>query len=319
MAIAQSVAPVDPQDPSRRAAVGRALWLPAIVALSYLPDVVSYLAVWFDYDHAQALGHSIPLGLIAGGALGAAWARATGAPFGRLALLAAAVVVLHDVFDMLQDHERMPFWPLWSREIGTAWLMFSETGRLAGELLVFGGPFAAFEVWHFLRRRGAATTTQVQHRLPGLTWLGGVLVALILIVVVGMLYLRNERRREMDEARKLVWAGKAQEALVAIERAERWPSSPGAGDLHRGEAYDRLGDRARAEAALLRAVKQDPDEFWPLAVLATHYASHGTADERRQRAARYVEELRRRFADHDALDRVVKAIEGRVQAAAGSR
>jgi hypothetical protein len=112
---------------------------------SYLPDFVALAAVWLDYEFAQAIGHSIPLGLVVGAAAGAAWARAMDGSFataGRMAALAAGVIVLHDVLDLFQDHERMPFWPLSSREIGVNWLMMPN--RLAGELLIFGLPFAVF-------------------------------------------------------------------------------------------------------------------------------------------------------------------------------
>jgi hypothetical protein len=294
--------------------VARALWMPLIVAISYLPDVATHVAhVWMGHEPAQALGHSIPFGLLAGAVIGVVWAAVVGGPARLLATIAAGAIVLHDTMDLLQDSERVPFWPLSTRQMGVDW--FAEPNRLWGEVLAFAMPFALFEVWRATRRRPrpAASRPPVQ---PGVVWAGRGLVLAVLLGALTVLSLREMRERQMDEAIAMRRAGRFAEALAQVERAERWPSSFGAGDITRGEAYDGLGDRARAEAAFLRAYDRNPDEFWPVAVLAQHYAAHGTREERRQRSAPFVETLRRQFADEDALGRVLDGIERSIMRAA---
>lgn len=307
IAIAQQFESAGSDSSSARGPVARALWMPLIVAISYLPDVATQVALlWMGHAPAQAVGHSIPFGVPLGTLIGVAWAVVAGGPARLLAMVSAGAIVLHDAMDLLQDSERMPFWPLSTRQMGVDW--FAEPNRLWGEVLAFGVPFAIFEVWRATRRRPRASASPPRvHR--GLVWAGRGLVLAVLLGALTVLSLREMRERQMDDARAMRRAGRFDEALALVERAERWPSFFGAGDITRGEAYDGLGDRARAEAAFLRAYRRKPDDFWPVAVLAWHYASHGTREERRQRSAPFVETLRRQFADDEALERVLAGIE----------
>jgi hypothetical protein len=91
------------------------------------------------------MGHSIPLGIVAGAIVGVVWARMTGGSTRVLTALAVGSIVLHDVLDLLQDGQRMPFWPLSDLRVGVGWLASSD--RLWWELLVFGLPFAIYETW----------------------------------------------------------------------------------------------------------------------------------------------------------------------------
>lgn len=288
--------------------VTHALWLPLLVVLSYLPDVAAHAGQWMGVGSttAQAVGHSIPIGLLVGALVGRVWAGLAAGPARLFMALAAGAIVLHDLFDLLQDAERMPFWPLSHRQLGVDWLAYPD--RLWNEFLVFGVPFALYETWRVIRRRGQTAPSG-----PGssrtLIWAGRVIVLATLLAALTVLQLREVRERQMDEAISLVRAGRFTEALVVVDLAERWPSSPGAGDITRGEAWDGLGDAVRAESAFLRAYERNPDDFWPVAVLAQHYASYGTRAERLQRSAPWVERLLRQFPGHDALGRVLDGID----------
>jgi hypothetical protein len=301
--VAREVIPDGPGALRTAGPLTRALWVPAIVTLSYLPDVVTQCGVWLQLSWAQAAGHSVPVACVLGVALGAIWSRLTRLSFGRLAALAAGVIVLHDVMDLLQDAERMPFWPLSTRQIGVDWLMFTD--RLVGELVVFGVPFAAYLVSRLTRGRPAdlAPSSAVTR------WVTGALVGVVLIASLGVVHLRQERRVQMDRAEELLRAARFDEALAAIDAAERWPSAVGHGDLLRGRVYLGMGQYDRAEEAFMRAHQKDPDAFWPTALLAEFHASTGPDETRRARSAPYVDILRNRFAGHEAATRVLERID----------
>ena len=278
--------------------------MPAIVSLSYLPDVLTQCGIWLGFASAQAAGHSVPAAIVLGVPIGLLWSRATGAPRLRMAALATGVILLHDGVDLLQDVERMPLWPFSTMEIGRDWLMFSD--RLIGEFLTFGVPFVAWLVWRKVTGRPTLT-------IPGLPararWATGAYVGAVLLATLGVVHLRAERETQMDRAEELLRAGQLHDALSALDAAEGWPSYPGQGDLLRGRVFARMGDEARAEEMFLRVYRNDPNAFWPVAVLAEFYASRGPADARRTRSAPYVDRLRREFAGNESFPRVIERID----------
>jgi tetratricopeptide (TPR) repeat protein len=255
------------------------------------------------YRSAQEVGHSIPLGVLAGAIAGVVWARMSGGSARVLTALSVGSIVLHDVLDLLQDGKRMPFWPLSEHRMGVEWLASSD--RLWWELVVFGLPFAIYEIWRVAapRQRPIATASASLA-----TWIGRGLVLVVMLSAFTVLELRRERGRELGRAETLVRARKFAEALDAIDAADRWPLSSVTADLLRGRAYLGLGDAANAEVSFRHAYEHDPENFWTVASLAEYYASHGTSAERRQRSAPYVEELQRKFSDNTSLPRVLERI-----------
>ncbi len=281
----------------------RALWVPAIVTLSYLPDVLTQCGIWLQWPWARAAGHSVLVACVLGAVIGGIWSRLTMLPFGRLAALATGVIALHDVVDLFQDAERTPFWPFSMRPAGVDWLMFTD--RLVGELAVFGVPFAAYLVWQRVRRRSVVSEPSSSAG----RWVTGAFVCAVLVVSLGIVHLRQERQTQMDRAEALLRSGRLEEALATIDAAEQWPSSPGRGDLLRGRVYVRMGRDDQAEAVFLRAHDRAPNTFWPTAVLAEFYASRGPIETRRARSAPYIETLRARFSGWEAFGRVMERIE----------
>lgn len=311
--IAQAFEPAGRRNPRPVGPVARALWIPALVGLSYLPDVVTQIVLWLGYRSAQAVGHSLPLGITAGAAIGFVWARMSGGSTRVLVALAVGSIVFHDLLDLLQDAQRMPFWPLSSRQMGVEWAAISSPDRLLGELLVFGIPFLLYEAWHLPRHRHRQPAPAAPAAHSRIVWIGRGLVVAVLLSAFAVLQLRRVREQELDHAEQLVRARQFAEALAAIDRADRWPSRSAMPDVVRGRAYRGLGDPARAEASFKRAYERDPDDFWTVASLAEYYASRGTAAEREQRSAPYVEELERRFSRDAALPRVLDAIRRSVE------
>lgn len=290
--------------------LARALWMPALVGLAYLPDVITQLGFWMGYPSARLAGHSVPLGLLAGLLIGIGAARLVGGSPRLLSALAAGTILLHDVFDLVQDFDRAPFWPISARVLGSGGVDLPN--RLLSELLIFGVPCALYEAWRFHRRRRGSP---VGERRPAstLVWVGRGLVIALLLSAVAVQLTRGDRRRQMSLAQRLLDSGRYAEALAAANAADRWPltTSPGRLDLVRAEAYEGLGDHARAETFYLRAYRTDPENFWAVADLAEYYANHGTAAERRERSAPYVEELQRRFPGNRALRAALDRVERR--------
>src|SRR5262245_58274991 len=76
--------------------LAHALWLPVLVALAYLPDVATQLALLLGYRSAQLARHSVVLGLLAGALIGIGWARLSGGSPRLLIALAIGSIVFHD-------------------------------------------------------------------------------------------------------------------------------------------------------------------------------------------------------------------------------
>ena len=288
--------------------LARAFWMPALVGLAYLPDVVTQIGLWMGYGSAKLAAHSVLLGPLAGLFIGIRWARWSGGSPRVLSGLGIGSILLHDLLDLLQDADRVPFWPISNRAIGSGWLALPN--RLSSELLIFGLAFAIYEGWRFYRQR-RSPAGRGRRSSSALIWAGRGLVIIFLVSAVAVQRARDDRRHHLNLAGQLLRSGQFAEALQAADASDRWPSSASAGrsDIIRGEAYEGLGDTARAEMFYLRAYRNDPENFWAVADLAEFYASHGTPAERRQRSAPYVEELRRRFSGNGAFRTVMDSVE----------
>jgi hypothetical protein len=296
-----------------------ALWLPAVVALAYLPDIVAQLGVIAGWSDSRLLGHSVMFAVVVSPAIAAVLVRLTGVSFTRAFITALVSLLVHDVLDLGQATDRAPWWPLSDRPIGV------DLGLIPSDLLreaaVFGGLLVAFLALRHLAHRWAGQSA-VHPPVPGnghapLVWLGRAFIVAVVLAAVVTHSLRDAREAQLETARDLIDQRQYQAGLEALARAEPWPSTtkPGRIDYVRAEAYAGLGDRQRAETYYLRAYRADRMYFWAVADLALFYASSDApVAERRRLAAPYLSRLQTEFAGHPALPHILERVERKLEA-----
>jgi membrane-bound metal-dependent hydrolase YbcI (DUF457 family) len=289
-----------------------ALWVPVVVVVSYIPDILSQLGSMAGVRHAGLAGHSLVVGLAAGAVMGMLWAAATGLSFIRLMAVATGAILLHDVLDILQAADRAPFWPSSTRIVSFGVLL---PRRSVPEGLLFLGLFGAFVIWRRLSGLSLGTFVPLvdfrRRASSAAVWTARAAVVAVLLPAVGTRALRSQRERLARDAARLNAQGRYAEALRLADTADRWPSvKPGQLDIIRGEAYEALGEPAIAERYFLRAYEEDPTNFWAVADLAEfHAASNAPVADRRRAVEPYADELKRNFPRHKRLNEVLARID----------
>jgi membrane-bound metal-dependent hydrolase YbcI (DUF457 family) len=290
-----------------------ALWVPAVVAVSYVPDILNQFGTMAGFGRAGLAGHSLFVGVAAGTLIGVLWAAATGLSFIRLTAVAIGAILLHDVLDILQAADRAPFWP-WSMRIVNFGVFIPR--RSVPEGLLFLGFFVAFVIWRRLSGLSLGSVVPlVDIRSRGASaavWAARAAIVLVLLTAVGTRALRSQRERAARDAARLNAQGRYAEALRVADTADRWPwpVRPGRLDIIRGEAHQGLGEGAAAERYFVRAYERYPTNFWAVADLAEfHASSNAPIADRRRMVERYVDELKRNFPRHEQLNRVLEWID----------
>jgi membrane-bound metal-dependent hydrolase YbcI (DUF457 family) len=287
-----------------------ACWLPAMVGLAYLPDIVAQLGLMAGWWEGRLLGHSLVFAIAASPLIAAVLRRLASVSFARAWLTSVASLVLHDVLDLAQATDRAPWWPLSHRPVGV------DTGLmptgLVSETALFGGLLCA---WVAVRRAAGRTSSRPADHARR-TWWGPTFIVLVIVAALVTQWLREAREADAERARALVEAGAYRAGLEALAHADRWPSAakPGRIEYLRAEAYAGLGDRGAAERSYRKAYRADPTYFWTVADLALFYASSAEpASERRRLVAPYMDRLRVDFAGHPTLPSVLAKLERRLQ------
>ena len=296
-----------------------ALWLPAVVTLAYLPDIVAQLGLIAGWSDSRLLGHSVMFGVAASAACAAGLMRLAKVSFTRAFVTTLVSVLGHDALDLGQATDRAPWWPLSDRPVGFD-LGLIPTDLLR-ELALFGGLLLAFLALRLAGRRWAGQNV-VDQVIPGegqtrWVWLGRAFIVAVVLAAVVTHSLRDARDAQLEAARVLVDEGAYQAGLQALAQADGWPSTtkPGRIDYVRAEAYAGMGDRQRAETYYLRAYRADRTYFWTVADLALFYASSAApVEERRRLAAPYLSRLRTDFAGHPALPAILSRVERKLAA-----
>src|SRR5207253_10666119 len=98
--------------------VASVLWLPAVVVLAYLPDIITQVGVFAGWSDARLLGHSILFAVTASAAIAAPLSRVAAVSFHRAFIISLVSLVIHDVLDLAQATDRAPWWPLSERRVG---------------------------------------------------------------------------------------------------------------------------------------------------------------------------------------------------------
>jgi len=299
-----------------------ALWVPALVVAAYLPDLVSQATLVTGWADARALGHSVFFAVLASAVLGPLLSRMVGdSPIRGIAIVLGSVLG-HDLLDILQASDRMPFWPLSHRVMGPAQQVIPD-GMIA-EGVLFGAALAAAVGFrwaltggnplHLIDDPRAAPAYRLRLRM------GWFVAGLFCMAVVGLNLVKRTREKQISEAFRLVEHGHYDEGLALLEQAQRWPGrpKPGRADYLMAEAAKGAGDRERAEAHYLRSYAADPSYFWLVGDLAVFYAEgHEPAAERRRKAAPYIERLRTDFAGQRNLPAVLARIERKLSQGSG--
>jgi hypothetical protein len=291
-----------------------ALWLPAVVTLAYLPDIVAQLSVIAGWSDGRLLGHSVLFAVAVSPVIAVVLMWLASVSFLRACVTALVSLLVHDVLDLAQATDRAPWWPLSDRHVGFE-LGLIPTGLLH-EAAVFGGLLLAFLALRHAAHRWTGQSTvnpwiSGEGQVP-LVWLGRAFILAVVLAAAVTHSLRDARDSQLEAGRALVEQRAYQAALEVLAGAEPWPSTtkPGRIDYVRAEAYAGMGDRPRAEAYYLRAYLADPTYVWAVADLALFYASSGEPiAERRRLAAPYLNRLRTEFAGHPGLPEILARVE----------
>ena len=120
----------------------RALWIPAIVALAYLPDVFDQIVLLLGWGYRPAISHSLVFLVVSSAVLGVPLARTARSTYRRGAGVVFFSVGFHVILDVLQTPRRTVFWPFGRDSV-------SEVGGILPlgilwEGLLFGVAFGLF-------------------------------------------------------------------------------------------------------------------------------------------------------------------------------
>lgn len=294
--LATAVEGVPPAGIPRR----QALWIPTIVALAYLPDILGQASSilghrYWGFEHSLLL--AVPLSICVGWLLRGMFALTRRRAF----VLALVSLLLHQISDAIFNGVGRVSWPfVLIRPDGGL-----EQQRSVGlELLVFGGSFAGyfFVRWwqrHDLReqlRQRLADMLSGGHRLPTVL-LSGLLA--VIAVTHSMTIVRGHQIREASRLRSLK---QYDEALAMFERGYRWPKAEkGRMDFVRADIALSRGNRELAEQYYLRSHTANPRYFWCVLGLARFYASSPEPLEVRQaKAEPYLRQLDEHFQHEEA-------------------
>jgi membrane-bound metal-dependent hydrolase YbcI (DUF457 family) len=293
-------------------------WLPAIVAIAYLPDVVTQVALLAGWSDGRLLAHSVMFAVAVSPAVAALLMRLAAVPFLRAFLVSLLSLLVHDVLDLVQATDRTPWWPLSDRRVSID-LVLLPTDSVR-EAAMFGALLFAFvALRHVMRPRVARGVLDLSLSGKGYArrvWLGRASIVAIVVTAALTHELRDVRETQLEAGLALIHQGAYQAARGALGSAERWPSTAKSGriDYLRAEAHAGMNDLRSAEVHYLRAHWADPGYVWPVADLAVFYASssHPPA-ERRRLVAPWVKLLCTDFAAHAALPDVLARVERKLQ------
>ncbi|MGE4092151.1 MAG: metal-dependent hydrolase [Candidatus Binatia bacterium] len=279
---------------------------PLVVGLSYLPDIIAQLlgGLWRD---SGRLSHSILFAVGASLLLSPVLTFLCKMTRRQAFIMVVFSLLLHDLFDVLQATDRVPWWPFSDYRVGYGLGILPR--RLVPETLLFGSLFILFLlIWKWKREgdpKSSCPSLLLRSASKSQLVINGVLITSIMGAAIVTHRLRDIREDQLDKARML-----SQEhheyasALALLDDAEQWPANtrPGRIDYLRGWIYHQLGEYSRAELFYLKAEKADPTYFWTVADLVELYVSLPIATAERCRLlAPYLIRLLQDFGEQPEL------------------
>ena len=246
LATAMQFGPASVRDRRQPTPIASAWWAPAVVVASYFPDIVTQVGGAVGVSHANAYGHSLAVGVVAGAALGGIWSAAAGTPLTRAVVIAIGSILGHDVLDVLQAMS----WPWSGRPSRATFARRNASSHLVGLL------FAMFPAMRIGTGRRSASSCHRRSQVERHSLMPAI-VAAILIAAVGTYPApprAAERRQTASEAAATSTRSRCREGRRLAARQQAWPRRHDSA----GTARRPFRDRRSAVPALVRA---GSDEF----------------------------------------------------------
>jgi membrane-bound metal-dependent hydrolase YbcI (DUF457 family) len=283
-------------------------WVTLALILGYLPDIVGQSLAILGIESGRFLAHSLVFAIASASTVAFALTIGTGMRFLRGLAFSLGSILGHDLLDLIQATDRMPWWPFSQRPMGLG-LELIPVGTFQ-EAVWFGAAFLVLLGIRSLRRQPRAAA--VRHSPSGRRSTTHITFVVILFAAGATHALRGYREHELAVARDCLDHRDYAGALRAADRAEHWPSAARPGRiLHvRAESHFGLGLLATAEQEYRLAYAADPTYFWALADLTICLASSDRSlRDRRVLVEPYLRRMRSDFAREPRLQVVLERVQ----------
>lgn len=274
----------------------------SLVTLSYLPDIVSQCALFFNWYDGRQFGHSVLFALLAAPIAGFILSHQTFLTKKQCFLLALSTILLHDLLDILQSTDRLPFWPFYTTTIGNNINIIPANPSKEG--LLFGVLYGLV-LTRYLWRGRKKYLGEAENRQPARTSLRKrgekIFIMLIMLMALTTYHLRIQRIHTFQQAKEMFHQQHYSNSLALFNEADRWPriAKPGRLDYFKGIIYLQQHRPALAEKYLLRSYSRNNGFFWCIGDLALFYAKSSKAISRRTTLAEpFIRKMHRDFSEH---------------------
>ena len=299
--------------PRARDSFGAAMWIPILIFLNYLPDIVAQISFLLGLRGTEIVWHSLVAGVLFSLIISPGLMVIARLSFRRAFFVSLFSILVHDLLDLLQTPGRLFLWPVstWRPSPEYTIAPLSPTD----EIIIFGCFFIASLIIYLVcfykhnsNPRPVKTTQQ-----QCIVWLARILIIIILMSAGATQYLKKIRTEKFNQAKAVLETTKDYTlGLDLIEDAGRWPYGASFAwiDYFKARTYWGLGDRKQAELSYKKSLDEDPWNIWSLGDLALLYASSDEHPaERRQRIAPYVKRLLENFSGDPILQGYLNKIE----------
>lgn len=295
---------------------GAAMWVPILIFLNYLPDIIAQISSFLGRRGAETASHSLVSGVLFSLIISPGLMVLAQLSFRRAFLISLCSILVHDLLDLLQTPGRLFLWPVSSWQFSPEYTLTPMSAR--DEIIVFGFFYIAALIIYvtcFYKHNSQPRSVKTKQQ-QSLVWLARILVIIILMSAGATQYLKKIRAEKFNQAKAVLEITKYYTVgLGLIEEAGRWPYGASFTwiDYFKARAYLGLGDRKQAELYYKKSLDEDPWNIWCVGDLALLYAStNEQIAYRRRRVSPYIKLLVENFSDHPALQGYLKKIEAEI-------